>query len=335
MTGSATRTPRTGRTLILVLGAGALLLVLSALFYARAFGPTDASASKEQFLVTPEDSLSVVAQKLTDAGYVRSPWIFHLAYLRESYGRSIRPGGYELSQSMDAWTIADALVAPPYVAWVTVPVGMRKEELGDLLSTSLGWTAEDTLAWEAATASTSPAYIEGVYFPDTYLIPTDEAPAVIAQRMRDRFKEAFAPYADEALAKGIPWTRVLTIASLIQRETGTASDMPIIAGVIEKRMQKGMPLALDATLQYIEGSSENGWWPRPKAAGTYPDSPFNTYKRTGLPPHPIASPGLTAINAALNPETTNCLFYLHDTQGRIHCSPTYSGHLANIKRYLR
>lgn len=324
-----------GRVLLKALGVFAALLVLVALSYSGVFGPTDKFAGSEEFLVMPDESADTVALHLARAGYVRFPLVFQLAYLRESSGHRIRPGAYEISKSMDAWTIASRLVAPPYATWVKVPVGMRKEEIGDLLADALDWNDEERDAWTVATASTSPSYLEGVYFPDTYFIPTDEAPALIAERMKNRFKEAFAPYADEAVKKKVPWTRVLTIASLIQREAGSVSDMPIIAGIIEKRLEKGMPLALDATLQYMEGDEENRWWPKPKPAASYPDDPFNTYKRTGLPPHPIASPGLAAIEAALNPTRTDCLFYLHDSRGQMHCSPSYSGHVANINRYLR
>ncbi len=326
---------RPARTTLLVLGGFAGLAVALALLYAYAFGPVTPYAATEQFLVTPDDSLESIGTRLAQAGLVRLPFVFDVAYVRESYGHQVRPGGYELSAAMDVWSIASALVAPPAVAWVKVPVGMRREELGDLLTRELGWNERERQIWLEATAAASANYIEGVYFPDTYLIPTDEPPARIAERMRDRFKEAFAPYADEALKKNIPWTRVLTIASLLQREGAGASDMPLISGVIQKRLAAGMPLALDATLQYIGGKEGNTWWPSPAPAATYPDSPYNTYKRKGLPPRPIASPGLVAIEAALNPDATNCLFYLHDSKGQIHCSPTYAGHLANIRRYLK
>lgn len=334
-TGTSKKPPVLARRITLALGVLAGFVVVLALAYAYAFGPVMPYATSQQFLVTPEDSLKSIGEKLAAAGYVRSPLVFEIAYLRESYGHSVRPGGYELSAAMDAWSIASALVAPPAVAWVTVPVGVRREELGDLLARELGWNDEERHEWDRATAAASANYVEGVYFPDTYLIPTNEPPAIIAERMRDRFKEAFAPYADEAVAKRVPWTRVLTIASLIQRETGSIADMALISGIIQKRLAVGMPLAIDATLQYIGGKKGNTWWPVPDSASTYPDSPYNTYKRTGLPPHPIASPGLAAVAAALNPEPTNCLFYLHDARGVMHCSPTYAGHLANIRKYLR
>ena len=95
-----------------------------------------------------------------------------------------------------------------------------------------------------------------------------------------------------------------------------------------------MSLDIDATLQYVKGTEEN-WWPQVESKDKFIDSPYNTYKNTGLPPHPIANPGLAAISAALNPLTTSCLYYLHDKYGRIHCSPSYAGHKTNIELYLR
>lgn len=317
------------------LGIFAVFLIAAALLYAAAFGPMQKEAVEEEFLVTPGESVTEVASTLGEKGFVRGSWIFTLAYLHASGGRGVRPGGYEISKAMDAWTIASQLVAPPYVAWVTIPVGVRKEQIADMLADALGWTDAQMQEWNAVDTDTNPNYVEGVYFPDTYLIPTDEPPAVIAERMRDRFKEEFAPYADEALKKNIPWTKVLTIASLIEREAGSAADMPIISGIIQNRLKVGMPLAIDATLQYMEGSEENGWWPTPHAAATYADTPFNTYKNKGLPPHPIANPGLAAIAAALKPSATDCLFYIHDTNGQMHCSKTYSGQKANVAKYLK
>lgn len=312
-----------------------VLLVGGSLLYAGAFGPTDKYAATDEFIINPDESMGKVASDLAAKGFVRNPLIFQIAYLREADGRPVLPGGYKISKSMDAWTIASQLVEPPYAAWVTIPVGVRKEQIGDILAKALGWGDDQKAEWTIATKDTGGNYVEGVFFPDTYFIPTDEDPALVAERMKDRFKEKFAPYAAQAVKAGIPWTKVLTIASLIQRETGNVSDMHVISGVIENRLHKGMPLAIDATLQYIEGSEENGWWPKPDSASTYPDTPFNTYKRTGLPPHPIAEPGLAAIDAALNPSKTDCLFYLHDLHGQLHCSPSYAGQQANVQKYLR
>ncbi|MDB5189231.1 MAG: Endolytic murein transglycosylase [Parcubacteria group bacterium] len=335
MTGPARTKPSLGRIITYVLTGAALFLIVFALLYAQAFGPVSQDSEKVQFLVSPDETVTQVADDLEKQGFVRGAWIFQIAFLRATDGKGIRPGGYEISKGMDAWSIASALVAPPYFAWVKIPVGVRKEQIANILTNALGWTDEQKKEWLTVDTNTGPNYVEGVYFPDTYLIPTDQPPAVVAQRMRDRFKEAFAPYADEAVKQKVAWPKILTIASIIQREAGSVEDMGIISGVIQKRLAVGMPLAMDATLQYIEGNDANKWWPSPKAANTYPNTPFNTYKQKGLPPHPIANPGLAAINAALHPTATNCLFYLHDPNGQIHCSTNYSGQLSNVQKYLK
>lgn len=321
-------------TLRIVIGFVAVVIVL-ALGYASAFGPMWKEAEKEQFVITPDKSVSDVATDLYEKGFIHSPWIFQIAFLKATDGKGIRPGGYEISKVMDAWSIADALVAPPYYAWVKIPVGVRKEQIANILSSALAWTPEQKQEWLTITDSYGKDYIEGVYFPDTYLIPNDQPPALVAARLKGRFQEAFAPYAEEAVKKKLSWPTVLTIASIIQREAGSVEDMSIISGVIQKRLALGMPLAMDATLQYMTGSDERGWWVAPSSASTYPDGPFNTYKRKGLPPHAIANPGLAAIEAALNPTATNCLFYLHDNNGKIHCSKTYKGQLYNVNKYLK
>jgi len=324
-----------GKVLGFILATVIFFILVSAVLYSHLFGPTGPGSSTAEFMVKPDEPIEQVAQDLATQGYVRGTWIFHLAYLRASDGHPIRPGGYEISKNMDAWSIASALMQRPYVAWVTIPVGLRKEQIALRLEDALGWSPAQTKDWLAITDTSGKDYVEGVYFPDTYLIPTDQTPLQVAARFRARFQEVFAPYADEAVKKKVPWPTVLTIASIIQREAGSVADMSIISGIIQKRMAVGMPLAMDATLQYMTGSEDTGWWPAPERANSYPDSPFNTYKRKGLPPHAIANPGLAAIEAALNPKVTNCLFYVHDAKGVMHCSPTYAGQVANINRYLK
>ena len=95
-----------------------------------------------------------------------------------------------------------------------------------------------------------------------------------------------------------------------------------------------MKLEVDATLEYARGKTDKGWWSPIKIADKNIDSPYNTYRNTGLPPHPISNPGIEAIKAALFPEKTDCFFYLH-AQGQIHCAKTYEEHQKNIEKYLK
>jgi UPF0755 protein len=183
---------------------------------------------------------------------------------------------------------------------------------------------------------TNPDYFEGVYFPDTYLIPVAETPLQVAQRLQAQFQTEFAPYAAEALKDNIKWTTALTLASIIQREAATPADMALVSGILWNRLLASPPMKLqvDSTVQYAIGNAQNGWWPTITPADEAIDSPYNTYLNSGLPPHPISDPGLDAINAALNPASTSCLYYISDASGTIICTTTYAGQQANIQEYL-
>ncbi len=324
------------RTLVLFLGALVLGVIAIAVAYSHYFGPADPYAQQTEFIVNEDETMPQILQALKAQGFIRSQTAFTIAYnaANKKHLESIRPGGYELSASMDVWSIARALQEPPYLVFFSFPPGWRKEQIANKLAKTFGWTDAQKAEWLNVDTNPAPSYVEGVYFPDTYLIPSDQSPAQIAARFRDRFQQEFAPYASEAAQKGLPWTEVVILASLIEREAAGKQDMPLIAGIMLNRLKTHMALQIDASLQYAVGTDKN-WWPVPTSADKYVNSPFNTYKHAGLPPHAIDEPSLTAIDAVINAQTTNCIFYLHDPNGQIHCSPTYAGQVANVKKYLK
>lgn len=215
--------------------------------------------------------------------------------------------------------------------------------------------------------------VEGVYFPDTYLIPVDEGLLQVADRLRSKFNEVFAPHLEEANKQNIRWPTLLKIASLVQREAAGKDDMPLIAGILWNRLLNDQKLDIDATVQYARDTrlaykddpcedadgyardpkndlcfnpemlqpsvpyvGIDDWWAPIAGSDTRSiDSLYNTYLYSGLPPHPINNPGIAAIEAVLYPAETDCFYYLHDADGNIHCSATYDGHQANIAQYLR
>ncbi|MCX6721256.1 MAG: endolytic transglycosylase MltG, partial [Candidatus Staskawiczbacteria bacterium] len=205
----------------------------------------------------------------------------------------------------------------------------------EILAEELNWSEEQKNDWITKFTTMKFDYIEGVYFPDTYLIPKDENGLEIAQRFINKFNEEFAPYAKEFAAQNIKWTTALKIASLIQREAGSKDDMPLIAGIIWNRLLQGIKLGIDATLQYARGNTGNGWWAPITIADKKIDSLYNTYLYSGLPPHPICNPGINTIDAVLNFAETDCIYYLHDANKQIHCAKTYAEHLKNIEKYLK
>ncbi len=310
-----------------------VVLTIFLLGYAHLFGAVDSNIAETAFVITPSEPMDDISHRLHTEGLIRNEWAFRLAYATSEGVHEVRPGGYTLSSSMDVWTVVGTLAKSPYLAWVVLPPGLRKEQVGTVLANTLSWTAEEQKLWSAPT--TFGGISEGTeYLPDTYLIPSDQNPTQIASRLATRFAQGTDVYAQQAIDQKKNWQMVVNIASLIEREAA-GPDMKLISGIIWNRLHKNMKLQLDATLQYVKGNEQDGWWSFVKSEDKYLDSPFNTYQHTGLPPHPIAVPALAAIDAALNPTTTTCLYYLHDSHGQIHCSQDYAGQLSNVQKYLK
>jgi UPF0755 protein len=310
---------------------GAVVALALAVFLVMSFLVPERGASPERFVISIGENRGQVASDLKSQGFIGNSFVFEIIY--SFFGR-VNPGGYKISKSMNAWKVSMALSANPYMKWVIIPEGLRKEETAAVLAKTLGWSDAGKNEF-INYAGTSSDYFEGVYFPDTYLIPVDEAPADTAKRLIAKFQEKFAPYAKLALAQNIKWTTGIKIASMVQREAGGKSDMPLISGIIWNRLGKNMPLQVDATLQYARGDAGNGFWAPITVSDKKINSPYNTYLHTGLPKHPISNPGLSAIDAAINPQKTSCLYYLHDNSGAIHCSDTYAGQKQNVDTYLK
>lgn len=287
------------------------------------FGPV--GETQQVVFIVPKQSASFdVPKTLFTQKLVRNESAFRWLYGLLVAGKTTVPGGYRLVGTMTALGIIRKITAVPDFVWVVVREGLRKEQVSILLAEKLGWPENYELHGE-----------EGTFFPDTYLLPRDESADQISNRFLDHFNEKFAPYTDIFAKQNVKWTTAIKIASLIQREAGGSADMPIISGVIWNRLDKNMALQIDATIQYALGNAKDGWWPLVKGSDTRIDSPYNTYLYKGLPPTPIANPGISAIDAVAHPAETDCLFYLHDHDRQIHCSVTYAEHVENIKKYLQ
>lgn len=347
----------------IAIASGVILIMIgiSVFAFQYQFSAPQKQAEAERFVIALGSPPPNLAEQLKDKGLIRSEWAFNFALNRKGGLGKVQPGGYKISKSMTAWGIAEALTQEPYMKWVVIPEGLRKEQIAERLAGELGWTDQQKSDWVTKYTAMKYDETEGVYFPDTYLLPKDETPLQIADRLRAKFNEKFQPYADKFLKANIKWTTALKIASIVQREAAGKEDMPLIAGIIWNRLLKDMKLETDATIQYINDSrrnylgiqcaeitpcggqelvyvgndaKKNGWWQPIKPADTKITSPYNTYLNKGLPPHPICNPGLDAIDAVLNSAETECLYYLHDSSRQIHCAKTYEEHQANIEQYL-
>jgi UPF0755 protein len=323
-----------------ILGVGIVLGILSALVFVAYLiifsAPDPKSTSEQAFTISQKSDFSKVKSDLRSQGFIKYPEVFEFLMRYRKKPLEFMPGGYYLSKNMNIWQVITKLSElPPDLVWVTIPEGWRKEQIGELMADKLGWSKTELVDWNEKVTRMKFDYLEGVYFPDTYLIPTSEKNFEVANRMIGRFNEKFAPYMEGFSKNDILWTTGLKIASLIQRETNNPDDMPLVSGIIWNRLLTGVKLDIDATLQYAKGKVGDRWWGQVVPEDKYIDSPYNTYANKGLPPAPICNPGLDAIAAALNPVETDCIFYLHDKNGVMYCSKTYEEHKENIVKYLR
>jgi len=297
-------------------------------------GAPEWSAVPERIVVGQGETEAEIVAQLAEDGFIRSEKGFNFVLSFKGWHGKIHPGGYKISKSMNAYVVASIMVGEPYMRWVTIQEGLRKEEIAKIYTEMLGWTVTDQKNFLAARMAQMPLD-DGYYFPDTYLVSLDEPGEKVAQRMYARFNEKFEPYSVEALAQNVKHTTVVKIASIIEREAAGKSDMPLIAGILWNRLDKKMKLDIDSTLQYARGDIGKGWWAAISIDDKKIDSPFNTYRNVGLPPSAISNPGIDSIQAVLRPQKTKCLFYLHDPSKQIHCAVTYAQHKMNIEKYLK
>jgi len=293
---------------------------------AYSFPPDPNSPEFDRFPVSVNPLAKEIEEDPLIDWYVRQHLSLNVDQNRK--GRFIERAFSELAQM----AVFQQLASPISRTLIVYP-GERREEVVKNFGDILRWTSAERETFSTLVVSQLPAYTDGKFFPGRYVVPKDASPEMVAELVVAEFStEVLARY-DETVEAVVPLHDALIIASLLEREAYDFTDMRVISGIIWNRLFIGMPLQLDATLQYAKGSlkSEAKWWPRVVPADKYINSPFNTYEEKGLPPSPIANPSLESIVAALNPRETDCLFYFHDQDGAFYCSPSYEGHVALLK----
>ena len=294
-----------------------------------------ASGDPVAFVVAPGDSTAAIATKLRAAGLIRQPALFTLLARMQDLDGKLQTGRYILSPTMTMSQIFVALQnSRSAETAVTLPEGLRLEEMAALLEQASIVSADAFLAAalngqrfrnDYFLLATLPdgASLEGYLFPDTYRFPQQAEADQVVRIMLDRFTEQYGTIERSVQVPGINVHQVVTMASIVQRETALVAEMPKIAGVFWNRLKptnaaivSGGTLGADATVQYAVGYSEAEatWWRKDLTqADLQIDSPYNTRVRPGLPPGPIAAPGLAALTAAAKPDATgNYLFFVVD-----------------------
>ena len=286
----------------------------------------------EVFVIPKGSTVTATAELLAEKELIRNSLVFRLYARQAGLDRQLQAGSYELSPAMSVQKMIETLSQGSQSIWVTIPEGLRTEEVAQRFAVS----ALPDFDSDEFIAMAKPS--EGRLFPDTYLVPRESDATdlftLLTRTFQDKVELALA---DQLQQNTRSLNEIVTLASLVQRESSSPNDMRMVAGVIHNRLERGMKLDIDASLAYLRGfDSENqSWWSAPSPSLKDVDSPFNTYLYAGLPPSPIANPGVQAIEAALDPAPTSALFYLHAPSGQAYFAQTYEEHQANIERYLR
>lgn len=289
--------------------------------------PTD--TTPVMFVVTRGEGGKEIAADLARQNLIHSSTGFYLLIKLLSIETQLQAGDFRLNKSMDARTIALELTHGILDVWVTTLEGWRVEEIAAQLTKDV----------DIPEAQFLQVAREGYMFPDTYLIPRDATASAVVQMFLDTFNAKVTPAMKEDAKKtGLTFNQTIILASLVEREGKTDADRPVIAGILLNRIKLGMPLQVDATLQYALGYQpfEKTWWKKELSADDKKiNSLYNTYTNVGLPPAPIANPGMASIKAAIYPANSDYLYYLHDKTGAAHYAKTVEEHNANIQKYLQ
>lgn len=309
--------------------------------------PVSTNTQEVDFLVTKGKGASQIAQDLYSKELIKNPLAFKIYVQIRDYSDKIQAGRYSLSPNLDLPQVVDILIKGPKDVWVTIPEGLRREEVVERFIQGLGKTGqeEETFRQEFLDASYG---AEGYLFPDTYLFPKDVNAENVVSAMRNTFDKKLGEIGGVENTD-LKLEEIVILASIIERETKTDEERPVVSGILLNRLDIGMGLQADATVQYAIGSvkcemgSETltarnekcNWWGILTKEDLAIDSPYNTYRYKGLPPGPISNPGLSSLKAAVNPEESDYLYYLHDSEGGIHYAKTLDEHNENVRLFLK
>jgi UPF0755 protein len=282
------------------------------------------------------ESVLSIAGRLEDAGAIRSQIGFVALSLARGSSRSLKAGEYEVPRGAATPAILSLLESGRVRQHpVLHPEGASVAELARALE-----AAGLAPAAEVLRVATDPAFLrshgigaataEGYLFPDTYHFVRGMTPAEMLGRMVQRMEAKLTPERRaRARSRGLDAHELLTLASIIEREAAVPEERRLISAVFWNRLKLGMPLQADPTVQYAVGKERRAL----ARADLLADHPYNTYARAGLPPGPIASPGLGAIEAAIEPAPVRYLYFVKKDDQRHHFSTTVAEHNHAVARY--
>lgn len=332
---------------LLILFAGAIISLAAVFLYLeRGVGQVaNAQDTKLRTIVIPRGTgASAVADKLQQEGVIQNSLYFLYYAWSQNAASQLKAGTYNLSPSMHISDIVSVMEeGSSSDIRVTIPEGSSSADIerrliaaglqikqGEFISFA-NMTVKDTrnkFDYPFLAQLSLGQDLEGYLFPDTYDFAPDATVAQIGAKMLENFHGKAMPVAGQSIAN---LNDAITLASILEKEVQTYEDMRTVAGLLNNRLQVGMPLQVDASIAYLTGKKTGEITAKDKTF----NSPYNTYMHKGLPPGPITNPGLKSIQAALNPQKNDYWYYLSAPDGRTIFSKTLEEHNANKAKYLR
>ncbi len=272
-------------------------------------------------------TLFSISHELRDAHVIRAPRLFEIFMIALGAEKRVSDGEYYFGAPVSSLEIALRISGRQFgidKKRVTFPEGFSNKQMAERLSKTFD-TFDPVLFLTLAKDS------EGYLFPDTYGFFPSVTPDFIVATLKRNFDTKIAPLESAIAGSGRSLKDIIIMASIIEKEANGENDRAVVSGILWKRFDQGIALQVDAPFIYILGKEGKDL----TKADLSTNSPYNTYQHKGLPPTPIGNPGLAAITAAIKPESSPYLYYLHDNDGMIHYAKTYTEHQKNIKLYLR
>jgi len=293
----------------------------------------------EQFVEIPQGAGSrAIARRLTDAGIVPDTWTFRAAVRWLGRGQTLQAGEYRFADAVSPLDVVERLArGDVYTVAITFPEGLSIDEMAGVFESRGLGTAQafrDAARDVSAIAALDPAArdLEGYLFPETYPVSRHEDAAALVGAMVERFKGVYAELTAAGVTTDLTTRQVVTLASLVEKETARAEERPVVAAVYRNRLAIGMGMQADPTVIYAlrKRGKYDGNIRRVDLAI---DSPYNTYRYRGLPPGPIAAPGRAALAAALSPPASKYLYFVSRNDGSHVFAETLREHNANVQKF--
>ncbi len=326
-------------TLIVIAGIVCVSLILARNYiHEYMHSPVGLCSENLVFEVSKGESFRTLSDRLNTASLIGDPRIFRYYSVRNGYDKRIRAGEFLLTPNMTPLDILKKLCSSDVVQYsLTIPEGLDLTQIAETWEAAGYGTAAEFLKVldrsEIAGMDRPETGWEGYLFPDTYRFPRNTTAVEAITLMIQQFKAVLKPdWIKAGEAGGLNLHQIVTLASLIEKETGLPEERALIGSVFHNRLNKGMLLQCDPTVIYALGDGYEG---RLLTRHLKADHPFNTYTRSGLPPGPIASPGSEALLAACFPAQSNYFYFVADTRGGHTFSETLREHNRAVQQYRR